>query len=39
MGALDYAHGLYGIGSKGRKGKHGTPHYSTTEHIADHLSC
>ena len=38
MGALDYAHGVYGIGDKGRKGKKGGYHYSTTEHITDHLS-
>lgn len=38
MGVLEYGNGVYGIGNKGRKGKHkGQPHFSVTQHIEDHL--
>lgn len=36
MGVLDYAHGVYGIGSKGKKGR---KDFSTSEHINEHLGC
>lgn len=38
MGVLDYAHGLYGIGRKG-KGKGHKDGFSTSAHISEHLEC
>ncbi len=38
MGVLDYAHGVYGIGRKGKHKRHGDG-YSTTGHIAENLEC
>ena len=38
MGALDYAHGVYGIGMKGKSKKHGKG-FSVTGHIEEHLGC
>ena len=39
MGALDYAHGVYGIGDGSGKHKKNKKHYSTTQNIEDHLGC
>jgi len=34
MGVLDYADGVHGIGTRGKKHKH---NYSVTQHIEDNL--